>query len=103
MVFARVPERGTLVRIHGRRDTNHAETRDAFRRAGWYWVDLADLGGGIPDGLACSPAGRVVLVECKSVGGVFTHPEAAFCMAYPGAYFTVRTLDDVARILNDTS
>jgi hypothetical protein len=40
-------------------------------------------------------------VECKSVGGVFTHPEAAFCMAYPGAYFTVRTLDDVARILNE--
>jgi hypothetical protein len=60
---------------------------------------MADLGGGAPDLLACSPAGRVVLVECKAVGGVLTHAEAAFSLDYPGEYQTVRTLEDVARII----
>jgi hypothetical protein len=40
-----------------------------------------------------------VLVECKAVGGVLTHAEAAFSMDYPGELVTVRTLEDVARIL----
>ena len=86
------------MRIHGRRDTNHAETRDAFRRAHWYVLDMADLGSGAPDLLCCSPSGRVVLVECKAVGGVLTHAEAAFLLDYPGEYVTVRTLDDVVRL-----
>jgi hypothetical protein len=89
-----------MTRVHGRRDSNHAETRDAFRRAYWFVLDMADLGGGAPDLLCCSPAGRVVLVECKSPGGVLTHAEAAFSMDYPGEYQTVRTLDDVVRIVN---
>lgn len=85
---------------YGRRDANHAETRAAFRRCGWFWVDLADLGGGVPDGLACSPTGRVVLVEVKSPGGVLTDAEARFSQEYHGEYVTVRCLADVARIVN---
>jgi len=88
-----------MVHIHGRRDFNHAETRDAFRRARWYVLDMADLGGGAPDLLCCSPTGRVVLVECKAVGGVLTHAEAAFALDYPGELVTVYRLEDVSRII----
>lgn len=60
---------------------------------------MADLGSGAPDLLCCSPAGRVVLVECKPVGGVLTHAEAAFSQEYLGELQTVRCLADVARIV----
>jgi hypothetical protein len=90
-----------VTHAHGRRDTNHGETRDAFRKAGWFWRDTADLGNGFPDGIACSPTGRVVLVECKSVGGVLTDDEAKFSMEYPGELQTVRCISDVTRIINE--
>ena len=85
----------------GRRDTNHQETGKAFRSAGWFAFDCADLGGGFPDWLVCSPAGRVVLVEVKSPGGVLTDAEAEFSQEYPGEYVTVFRLEDVVRITEE--
>ncbi len=85
---------------HGRRDTNHAAVGKRFRAAGWFAFDTADRGDGFPDWFTCSPAGRVVLVEVKSPGGVLTDAEAKFSLDYPGEYVTVRTLEDVARIIN---
>lgn len=84
----------------GRRDTNHAEIREAFRRLGWSVLDTADLGHGAPD-LVCGRGGRNVLVEVKSPGGILTQDEAQFSLAWRGEYVTVRTLADVVRLTED--
>jgi hypothetical protein len=84
----------------GRRDANHQETGKAFRAAHWFAFDCADRGDGFPDWLVCSPDGsRVIVVECKMPGAVYTDDEIAFQLAYPGPYETVRTLEDVQRIV----
>ena len=89
-----------MTHLHGRRDLLHKDVGKAFRAAGWFAFDTADLGGGFVDWLVCSPKGRVVLVEVKSPGGVLTDAEAKFSMEYPGEYVTVYRLEDVERIVN---
>jgi hypothetical protein len=88
-----------MTHLHGRRDLLHRDVGKRFRAAGWFAFDVADRGDGFPDWLVCSPRGRVVLVEVKSVGGVLTDAEAKFSMEYPGELVTVRTLADVDRII----
>ena len=90
-----------MTHLHGRRDLPHKDVGKAFRAAGWFAFDTADLGGGFVDWLVCSPAGRVVLVEVKSPGGVLTDDEAKFSMAYPGEYRTLYRREDVERITNE--
>jgi hypothetical protein len=68
----------------GRRDANHQEVRDAFRRLGWSVLDTADLGH--------------ILVEVKAPGGIFTQDEIDFSMEWRGDYVTVRSLEDVVRL-----
>jgi hypothetical protein len=46
----------------------------------------------------CGKAGRNILVEVKSPGGVLTQDEADFSMAWGGEYVTVRSLEDVVRL-----
>ena len=50
-------------------DSNHAEIRQAFRDAGWQWLDLHRLGGGAPDGLVMAPWGDLHLIEIKPLEG----------------------------------
>jgi hypothetical protein len=86
---------------HGRRDLLHRDVGKRFRAAAWFAFDTADRGDGFPDWLVCSPAGRVVLVEVKSPGGVLTDDEVKFSEEYPGEYATVYRLDDVDRITRE--
>ena len=72
-----------MTRLRARRDLNHTEIREAFRRLGWTVWDTASLGGGGPD-LVCGKAGRNILVEVKSPGGVLTQDEADFSGAWRG-------------------
>jgi hypothetical protein len=88
-----------MTRLRARRDLNHAEIRDAFRRLGWSVWDTAACGHGAPD-LVCGKDGRNILVEVKSPGGVLTQDEADFSMAWMGEYITVRCLADVVRLTN---
>jgi hypothetical protein len=82
---------------HGRRDSNHAETRDAFRRLGWVVVDLADVGNGCGD-LLCARSGETIVVEVKQPGAAFTEAEVWFQGMWPDRYETVRCLADVSRL-----
>ena len=45
-------------------DTTHRSVIDALRHAGWYVLDLSQLGRGAPDAI-CARAGQVRLVEIK--------------------------------------
>ena len=74
-------------------DRNHAEIRDAIRKAGYYTFDTHALGCGFPDLLAVNKRGRVVLFEVKSPGEKLTTPEAIFRETYPGALFIVQTAE----------
>jgi hypothetical protein len=85
------------MRLRARRDRNHTEIRKAFRRLGWTVWDTAACGHGAPD-LVCGKAGRNILVEIKSPGGVLTQDEADFSAAWRGEYITVRCLADVIRV-----
>ena len=90
------------MRLRARRDLNHAEIHDAFRRLGWSVWDTAAMGHGAPD-LVCGKHGRNVLVEVKSPGGVLTQDEADFSAAWRGEYITVRCLADVIRLTEEVS
>ena len=85
------------MRLRARRDLNHTEIREAFRRLGWSVWDTAACGHGAPD-LVVGKHGRNVLVEIKSPGGVLTQDEADFSAAWRGEYITVRCLADVIRV-----
>ena len=85
------------MRLRARRDRNHTEIRKAFRRLGWTVWDTAACGHGAPD-LVCGKAGRNILVEIKSPGGVLTQDEADFSMAWRGEYHIVSCLEDVVRL-----
>ncbi len=51
-------------------DSNHAEIRECFRQAGWQWLDLHRLGGGVPDALVCSEhTDSLYLLEIKRLEG----------------------------------
>lgn len=58
-----------------RRDSNHAEIRDALRQAGINVIDVASLGVGNPDLIAAREDGRVFLIEVKSEHGRITPDE----------------------------
>jgi hypothetical protein len=74
-------------------DRNHAEIRDAIRKAGYYVFDTHTQGCGFPDLLAVNKRGRVVLFEVKSPGEKLTTPEQIFRETYPGALFIVQTAE----------
>lgn len=47
-----------------RTDANHADVREALRKAGWVVVDTSRAGAGFPD-LVALKAGRIELIEVK--------------------------------------
>lgn len=52
------------VRRRAKVDANHADIVQALRSVGWYVIDLARAGSGVPD-LLCVRRGMVQLVEVK--------------------------------------
>ena len=83
-----------------RTDSNHAEIRDAARRAGYYWVDTFQLGGGFPDAICVSKTHIPVMVEIKSPGEKLTPAEKKFRQNYPGPYCIVYSSGDLLEVMD---
>jgi hypothetical protein len=86
-----------VTRLRARRDLNHAEIREAFRRLGWIVWDTASMAHGAPD-LVVARRGETILVEVKQPGAAFTEDEVWFQGMWPDRYETVRCLADVIRL-----
>lgn len=70
--------------MRGRRDNNHVEIWKALEMAGYFVIDLADLGHGNPDLLVVSKSGLVQLIEVKMPKQQLTGDERIFHAFYPG-------------------
>ena len=66
-----------------RTDQNHAEIRDAMRKAGAEVEDLSGSGRGMPDTLVYTPDGRLLLVEIKMPKGTLTAAQVRFHARFP--------------------
>lgn len=86
-----------------KRDANHDEIADTFRRMGCMVIDthqFAQYLPGYPD-LDVRRGGRSVLVEVKADGGRLTPDEAAFaelCAGYRVQYEVVRTAEQAVAL-----
>ena len=80
---------------HGRRDNNHVDVREGLRKAGYFVLDLGDVGDGCPDLLVVSKSNLVELVEVKMPGEKLTDDETKFMKRYPGRYLIARSAEDV--------
>jgi len=83
-----------------RKDANHDEIANAFRKLGWYWKDTYKAGPVIPgffDGIAIL-WGHVLGVEVKSATGKLTDEEETFHAEYPGMKAIIRSVDDVIAV-----
>jgi Holliday junction resolvase len=70
-----------MTRAH-KTDNSQAEIVETLRRLRCVVVDTSGHGEGFPDLVVIYPDGRVLLVECKSLGGVrFTRPELRFMIS----------------------
>lgn len=79
-------------------DSNHAEIRDAMRAAGAEVEDLSGCGKGMPDTLALTPDGRLLLVEIKTATGKLTKPQVKFHARFPVA--VVRSVTEAVNLIH---
>lgn len=89
----------SLNRRNPKRDANETEIMQAFHHAGCWVTQLS--GAGIPDLLVCYE-GRLLLVEVKMPGGLFTKSqqhsfEDMACNDVP--LFVVRSVEDIPQTL----
>ena len=89
---------------HGKRDTNHAEIKQALKAIGCRVCDLADIGGGVPDLLVggidrASGKPILALIEVKTPTGKLTPDEAEFHADWHGLHlFIVRNAAEALAI-----
>ena len=84
-----------------RTDGNHAEIRDAMRKAGAEVEDLSGSGRGMPDTLVYTADGRLLLVEIKMPKGTLTAPQVRFHARFP--VHIVRTVEDALKLVYNVS
>ena len=82
-----------------RTDGNHAEIRDAMRKAGAEVEDLSGSGKGMPDTLVYTADGRLLLVEIKMPKGTLTAPQVRFHARFPVQI--VRTVEAALELVAD--
>lgn len=82
-----------------RTDANHAEIRDAMRKAGAEVEDLSGSGKGMPDTLVYTSDGRLLLVEIKMPKGTLTAPQVRFHARFP--VHIVRTVEAALELVAD--
>jgi hypothetical protein len=82
-----------------RRDCHHQEIRDGLRQLGYYVVDLADRGDGIPDLLVLSKSNIAILVEVKTDDAAFTDDEKQFFLDYRGPLAVATTLESALKTM----
>jgi hypothetical protein len=86
------------MRRAARRDANHQEIVREFRRLGYSVLDLATVGGGIPDALIWKGKNQAALVEIKTEKGRLKANQKAFSETWPGPVFTCRSIEEVLDI-----
>lgn len=84
-----------------KRDANHAEIARALRAAGRTVVDLAKVGGGVPDLLVSWPGG-LVLMEVKAPGGRVLASQDEFRASWRGPRGSLVVVRTVAEALAAT-
>ena len=82
-----------------RTDGNHAEIRNAMRKAGAEVEDLSGSGRGMPDTLVYTPDGRLLLVEIKMPKGTLTAPQVRFHARFP--VHIVRSVGEALALVAD--
>ena len=82
-----------------RTDANHAEIRDAMRKAGAEVEDLSGSGRGMPDTLVYTADGRLLLVEIKMPKGTLTAPQVRFHARFP--VHIVRSVEESLALVAD--
>lgn len=87
------------MRRQARVDSNHQEIRDGLRSLGYYVVDLAFVGAGIPDLLVKSKSGLGVFLEVKQLGEYPTRQEVSFILRFQKQSSIIFSLDDALRVL----
>ena len=81
-----------------RTDGNHAEIRDALRKAGFVVADTHTMGYGFPD-LTVRAGCHVLLFEVKMPGERLNETEKTFHTAWDGAgVYVVNTAEQAIRI-----
>ena len=88
-----------------RRDANHRSVADGIRAAGWCFLDLADHGDGVPDGIASRandnrPGYTTALIEIKDgskppSARKLTPKEQAVRDAWQGHYIVATSIEQV--------
>lgn len=90
------------MRRAAKKDNNHNDIADAFRKLGWSWFDTHQVGNGFPDGVAGKHSFNI-LIEIKD-GALppsarkLTPMEADFHKTWLGAVHVVQSVDDVIAI-----
>lgn len=82
-------------------DANQQQIVEALRAAGYFVVDLSQVGGGVPD-LLVNSYSRTVLLEVKNMDGKgdeLTEAEAEFHAAYRGELHIVRSVEDALKAM----
>ena len=84
-----------------KRDVNHAEIRDALRKAGFRVLDVAGYAGLGCDLMTEARDGRVVLLEVKRPGPPsarrLTDSEKALMALFPTSFFVVQSVEEALR------
>lgn len=92
------------MRRAAKKDDNHDEIVAVFKQLGCGWLDLYQVGDGVPDGVAEINTHNV-FVEIKDgakppSGRRLTGPERKFHETWHGAVIIIETVDDVLRLVN---
>lgn len=82
-----------------RTDGNHAEIRDAMRKAGAEVEDLSGSGRGMPDTLVWTRHTGLLLVEIKMPKGTLTAPQVRFHARFP--VHIVRSVEAALELVSD--
>jgi len=102
-----------MINRRKRRDANHRQICEAFKKFGWSVLDTSQLGDGAPDLMVAKknylrvyrcngeiiPIGpHVVAVEIKSPTGQLRAAQTKFAETWQGESVIVRGLEDVKRL-----
>lgn len=91
---------GGILTRHARRvDENQPEVVKAFRGMGCSVLHLHMAGKGVQD-IAVGYGGLTALVEIKTEKGKYKPAQEKVMSEWTGGYYTVRSLDDVERIVS---
>ena len=93
------------MRVRARKDANHTEIVRVIKDLGAQVIDIAQLGGGVPD-LLVTTGNRTVLIEVKDGNKppskqVLTEDEKEFHATWKGELYIINSIDSAIRLINE--